>query len=460
MKKLDKGSRGGFAAVLLILWLGIGVVGCNSLLDVENPNNVVSEDVELPSAAQPLANGALFTLQGAWAYSGLCNATLSDELHWVGSRDAYQQLNFGHADFENNEFTDQAYIYLGPARWHADNAVTIIEGHYAANELTDSTILAEAYLWAGLTYGLIADHWDNFTFSDMMIAGDAIGTANMGGLYTTAIGYMNSALALSGVTDAAMLRNLTAQKAKLQHSQGVWNMLGVRPITTGPLSAADAATAAATATEALLLDASDWVYELEYFSSGTYPDFGQAINGRQEMRFGNNYITPTPLPEDKTRDRTTADRGIALQDPIDAIGDPRLDVFMTVFEDDKQYADLPILSARQMHLILAEDAMVNGGDFATHINYARNLASPALTAWTAGSGVSMQDMLIYERQVNLFVMGSRLNDMYRFGIQGDMWQVASVALNTPGTLFPITRSELDANCFLNPLWPADSPCGS
>ena len=44
MKRLEnRGAR--FGAMLLVLWLGVGVVGCNSLLDVENPNRVVGEDV-------------------------------------------------------------------------------------------------------------------------------------------------------------------------------------------------------------------------------------------------------------------------------------------------------------------------------------------------------------------------------------------------------------------------------
>jgi hypothetical protein len=111
-----------------------------------------------------------------------------------------------------------------------------------------------------------------------------------------------------------------------------------------------------------------------------------------------------------------------------------------------------------MHLILAEDALVRGDNaaFSTHINAAR--AWGGLSDWTAGSGVSQEDILIHERQVNLFIMGRRLNDMYRFDIESDMWEPASTAASAPGTFFPITKSEIDANCFINPDWPADVSC--
>jgi len=132
---------------------------------------------------------------------------------------------------------------------------------------------------------------------------------------------------------------------------------------------------------------------------------------------------------------------------------------MTPFEDDEQYANLPVLSAREMHLILAEDALVRGDDaaFATNINHPR--AWGGMSDWTAASGVSQLDILIYERQVNLYLMMRRIGDMYRFQITGDMWQAHSTSITAPGTFFPISKAEIDANCFINPAWPAGVPCG-
>lgn len=448
MTRLSKGIGAAF--------LAIGLVGCGNMLDVSNPNNVVGEDTEVPSAAQAMANGALYTLQEGYTYNLMVYSTASDELTWVGSRDAYEQLNFGYVDNPLNEFIDEAFKDLAPARWMVDEAIRILEGHLANDSLSDEAILAEAYLWGAMVYVFIADTYDDFTFSDKQTAAPPIGEENMVQLYDDAIGYLDAATALSGQT-ADLQRSIMAMRARAKHAKGVWNLLGMRPITTGLISQSDAAAAAADATAALALDNANWIYRLEYIPAGTYGEIQDAVNDRLEMRFGDRYIIPES--GDKRRDRDAPNRGIALFDPIDNVADMRLDAFMTPFEDDLIYGDLPVLSAAEMHLILAEDALVrnNMGDFQTNINVARGWAG--LNDWTPTSGVSEQDILIYERQVNLFLQQRRLNDMYRFGILSDNWQAISPAYTTPGTFFPISKAELDANCYLNPDWPANVPCG-
>ena len=48
---------------MLAIWMAFAVSGCDSLLDVSNPNNVVGDDVVDPTAASAVANGALYTVQ-------------------------------------------------------------------------------------------------------------------------------------------------------------------------------------------------------------------------------------------------------------------------------------------------------------------------------------------------------------------------------------------------------------
>ena len=189
MKKLDKRGRARFGATLLTLWLGIGAVGCSSLWEVENPNNVVGDDIMIAGAAQALANGALFELQSGYSYTNVVYSTASDELHWVGSRDAFQQLNFGNIEYFRNEFSDEAFKDMATGRWMLDKAIVVLESHLAGDTLPDESSLAQAYLCCAIGYVAIADAYDDFVFSDMMVASPPIGEANMGALYTTAIGY-------------------------------------------------------------------------------------------------------------------------------------------------------------------------------------------------------------------------------------------------------------------------------
>ena len=452
---LAKSGRGRFGATLLLLWLGIGVVGCNSLLDVENPNNVVAEDILSPSAAQALANGALYEVQRGYTYTLMVYSQTTDETHWCGSRDAFEELDFGWIDRPLNEFTDQAFKDIAPARWMADEAISVLEGHIAAGEPVAGP-LGEAYLWGAFLRVVIADAFEDFTFSDKRSASPPIGAANMGGLYTTAIDYATSGLALNVSTP--MRRNLLAMRARARHAQGVWNLIGntFNP-GNGLIGAADASAAAADAAAALAVDGSDWTYSLEYVPGGTYGDFQGDVNSRLEHRWGDRYIVADG--PGTRRDRDAANSGIVLLDPVGGAADMRLDAFMTPFENAIQYSDLPILSGAEMHLILAENALVNGtpAEFATHINAARSWAG--MPDWTVASGVSERDMLIHERSVELFVQMRRLHDMYRFGIQSDRWQPESHAAQNPGTFFPITKAEIDANCHINPDWPASVPCG-
>jgi hypothetical protein len=434
-----------------VLWLGIGVVGCNSLLDVENPNRVVSDDVRDPDAAQAVANGALWEVQAGYTYMLMVYSQASDEFEWCGSRDAFQELDFGWIDRPLNEFSDEAFKDIAPGRWMADEAIEILLEHQANGEAGIDQPLAEAYMWSAFIYVTIADVFEDFTFSDMRVASPPIGSANMGQLYADAISNLTAALAL----DSDMERELTAMRARTRHAQGVWNLIGnTFSPGNGLVSSAEAAADAAAA---LAIDPSNWEYVFSYNASTTGNDVASNVNSRLEMRFGDRYIIPEEAG--KRRDRDAANSGIALLDPIDGVADMRLDDFMTPFEDAISYGDLPILSAAEMHLIIAENALANNdiATFTTNINVARGWAGR--TAWADGGAVTATEILAYERQVELFLQMRRLNDMYRFGIRSDNWQDASHAVQSPGTFFPITKAEIDANCYINPDWPANVPCG-
>ncbi|MFQ5811119.1 MAG: hypothetical protein ACE5JM_15985, partial [Armatimonadota bacterium] len=362
-----------------------------------------------------------------------------------------------------NEFSDQAFKEFAPSRWMGDEAIKILEQHQTDGVLEDPTDLARAYLYAAVVYTVAADFFDDFALSDMKLAAPPIGEANMGTLYTTAIGYLDKAMAIVGGSGSDLERNVLAMRARVKHARGVWNLIGVRPISsgTGIISAGDAAAAAADAQAALAIDNSDWSYDLVYEAVGAFGDAQYAIATRLELRFGDDYIVSTQ--DDKKRDVTAPDRGIVLQDLIDNFGDPRLDEMMTAFEAEDELADLRLLSARGMYLILAEDALARGStaDFVTNINIVRGFSPTALTPYADGMpGITARDMLIHERRVNLYLQGRRLNDMYRFGIQSASWQGASPAASAPGTFFPITKAEIDANCHINPDWPTDVPCES
>jgi hypothetical protein len=132
-------------------------------------------------------------------------------------------------------------------------------------------------------------------------------------------------------------------------------------------------------------------------------------------------------------------------DPIEGALDTRYMAFVTEFLAGEGYSPLTVVSERGLRLILAESALA-GGDmaaFTEHINMIR----VGLDKLTAYSGqISGSDMLQHERRVNLFLQYKRLQDHYRFGSTSMNWLAGSKAASTPGTMLPITRIEILANC--------------
>ncbi|MDH3224864.1 MAG: hypothetical protein OEO23_14180 [Gemmatimonadota bacterium] len=166
------------------------------------------------------------------------------------------------------------------------------------------------------------------------------------------------------------------------------------------------------------------------------------------MQIGEPYATTTP------GDLTDISAFI-LEDPIDTgATDPRFLFFAGRFLDaphgtasPPDTGPLTVTSARLAHLILVESALAGNAayDFAAEVNAVRSLEG--MTPF--GSQIAEQDMLIPERRVNLFLQGFRLHDHYRFGIPSDNWLPNSEAVTAPGTMFPITRTEILSNPNIN-----------
>ena len=98
-----------FKALMLIALVGF-MPSCDSLLEADNPNNLLEEDLSDPRSLGPMVNGVQVTITRAMGNMLTPYSTASDEMIWIGSRDAWQQLNFGNIGDPSNEFTDAAFL--------------------------------------------------------------------------------------------------------------------------------------------------------------------------------------------------------------------------------------------------------------------------------------------------------------------------------------------------------------
>ncbi len=413
------------APMMVALLIGaFSMAGCD-ILDVQNPNNLIEDDLGNAAAADPMANGLEGSVTRALSYITAPYSVGTDELTWVGSRDAWGQLDAGAMEFAGNEFTNQAFPFVGEARWMSDDFKTRLEA-FQADGTGSPEALMRTYLYNAIIYTTIADMFDDFVIgSDRTEPAPPVGPANMSTLYDTALGSVNSAMAMgpSGDLQTALL----GMRARIIFSKAVWAK--VNPVDTGnPLVNAGTAEAAAA------LATMDPDYRFELIADGGFQlesYMAGQINDRLEFTFDDTWVQRNAAGNKVDH--------VTYTDMIDTgTVHPFLDDFITTFVADQQYANLPIVSSREMHLILAEGALAGGdmGGFTTHINNLR-----ALDGLTAFSGqVDARALLEESRAINLFLQGRRLTDLYRFGIKDVRWSV-----NTPGTFLPITKIEIESN---------------
>lgn len=428
-----RGSRSLASAGALLTTLL--VAGACNILDVTNPNNVNQDALDNPTSAQAQVNGAVaLTLQGLLMMYGYAESA-SDNIEWVGSLDGMHEINIGNVRNPFNEFSDDADRAMDPARWLANQTVQRLEQFQADGQLSDPTLLATANLFGAIVYDNIANFYDDFVItSDRMEAGPPVGPSNMITLYDSALTAINRGLAL--VNGGELRGQLYAMRARARFDRAVWQKLNpsgqtpADPYVNDPAAAADADSALA------ILGAGYWFQlnqdegELGFGNCS----FANCVNSRKEIRFN---------PEIVSYDYKNAAITVALTDPIDGAPDPAITIIVNAFASAQDRSPITVTSGRAMLLIKAENALANGnsGDFSSAINALRALHG--LTPWSGQ--VSADSILKYERHVNLYLQGRRLNDMYRFGETSPFWTPESDASECPGSLFPISKTERQTN---------------
>jgi hypothetical protein len=397
-----------------------------------------------------MANGAEAEVARALGAVLAPYSTATDELTWIGSRDAWSQLDIGRIgegrETQANEFSDAAYPFVAEARWVTNEYIGLMEGFRDDGTLANDLDLIRTYLYGAIIYASIADMYDNFVLSDRADAQPPIGEDGMSGLYDTALGFVSSALDLTtDSTPADIELALLGMRARILHARATWGTLN--PVSGSPsdnlVESAEIVSAAQAALDAM---PDDFIFELEL--SGSAPalvvgDLSMAlqVNSRAELGFGPSYIDPA---EDGTYDPNGDDSEITYADPITDEVHPRLVATIDGFVAEGQFADVPVVSAREMHLILAEAALAGNMsvDFTTQINAVRSL--DGIDAYTGQ--VDDLELLISERRVQLFLQGRRLADHYRFDDPSAEWTSSA---DPAGTFLPIAITEVRANPNIN-----------
>ena len=410
---------------LIGLILTFAVVGCD--LEVNNPNSLLEDDLKDPSAASAVANGAWNAALRGISYMMMPYTVAGDESVWIGSRDAWRQIDKGGMTNEYNEFVDQAWPYISEARWMADEAVTRLGEFNSAGTLPDVQDLVLAHLTAAMVRIYIADFFDDFVYSNKTVSGTPIGAANMHELYDQAMDLLNGA---ESIADASNKVKVLALKARVAHAEGVWGKLNPSVNTSAPYVSAGATEAAAAAA----LMSADYKWKMNFSASTVSNYMSGQINSRQEM--GLLYNAGVANGDTFPNDIVTGTTDTRMQ--------AEFDLFKNT-ANGTDYAPITIVSLREMHLIIAESKLA-GGDNAgclAELNAIRAFDNLAAYASSQDAAAAFK----HERRANLFIQGRRLADMYRFGEKSVVWD--PVEQSPAGSFFPITIQEIRANPNIN-----------
>ncbi len=409
--------------------------GCD-ILDVDNPNAQVEEDIRKVEAASSVAYGADALVGSGVASIYASFSTVGDEITWIGSRDAWDELDEGTPNNTGNEFVDGSFPSIAQARWMSHYAVNVL-GEHVGNDPGNQALanyLASANMSAGVAYSTIAQMFDDFAFSDRTEPGPLIGEAGMGAVFDQAISYFTAAM--TGSADLSLAAQ--AVRAQAHHQKAIWGLLNPSGSTpANPLINDASANSDASAVLAQVAG-TDWKYRFVYSSATISNNLAFQVNERGELQIGQPYATFDPA-------NPTILVSHDLMDPIEEALDTRYKKYVDEFLGAGEYAPLTVVSERGLHLILAEAALATGdmAGFTQHINMIRE-GLDKLTAYS--DQIPAIEMLRHERRVNLFLQFKRLQDHYRFGEPSVNWTAGSVAMTTPGTMLPITRIEIQANC--------------
>jgi len=417
--------------------------GCAGLLDVEDTSTIGDADVRRAEAAGLWVNAALLATQSAWDDGLLLLSAASDELVREGPHAQWGALDEGTLTDPRNVALERGYPAIAAGRWVVEEAIEVLDSLVMSGADITPDQRAEIRLYGAIVHPVIADVLVDFAPGDRTESAEAIGAENMVSLYDRAIELATEGLALQSTGPLA--RDLHAARARARHARRIRERILPTPADTsgGGLVADDDVVTDAYA--ALALDAGDWRYSHVFslaadLTSGTT---GQICGNIPNLRFAPTYVwsAAPSFQADSVR----------ITDPLEGIPDPWVErvTLETVRGDGCFFPSLDVFSAREMNLLIAEDALARTDTttFATHINGVR--AAEGLTPWTTGSGITARDILIYERQTQLFLTGRRLLDLYRFGQTSPSWVAGSDAIESPGTLFPIPASEGERNCHLN-----------
>lgn len=377
------------------------LTACNTddLLKVTAPGRLPAENMEQPDAAPLLVNGAIGNFECALGATIMVTGIIADEFGdaqlgaawWpYDRRDANQQPNSGYGTAGcTSSQGPGVYTPLSVARWSADNAFRALEGFTDEQVADRDSLMAASALYAGFSLAQMGMAMCSAALDEGPEITNMQLFAEAEERFTTALGLANTA----GIDDYVHAANVGLARVRL--FQG---------------NTAGAATAAALVPEGFVLNTTA--------SDAEARRYNRIYHSNVQARL---YIIE-PQSRGLMTEGVEDPRTIVVNTGLNA-GDGQVAWIQTKYTSFG--SPVPVARYEEAQLILAE---VAGGQAAVDI-INNELRSPrGIPLYTgATDAASIRQLIIDERQRELFVEGFRMHDIHRFNVP---------LIPAPGTPFP------------------------
>lgn len=400
------------------------LAACGDLFEVENPSNILDEELESDELIAALANTPQGALSLSYSDAVVSAGLVSDEVCYVASRIFPLEIHRGQMDGWNENY-ENIYNNMSSGQWIADDATRRLEEKVDASE-TDSRV-GEAYFWTGIFRLTLADLFEESVFD--------------GGVPITPIETIKDGIARleKSVQISTSAGNDEYRAAALGAIARAYRALYFEELHEG--SGADSLLfqeAEEHARRALDTKATyqvDLGYEPPGSSNNAYSSFSTGVvASRMDPRYANRTD-----PVSGTRDLRISHGPLVASD-FDGSGK---DIYIQL-KYEGFGSDIPISRWQEAALIIAEHRYMRS-DYTganKYINIVRNAAD--LPDFESTDPDKIWAQLMYERETEFWLELRRWQDHRYYEIVPDDWTPANQSLGVHRR-WPISVREKDTN---------------
>lgn len=414
--KLRNPARAGtFGFLVLTVLAG---AGCSDLFVVHNPASLTTPDLEDPSLVAALANSSAARVCAQLDDAAYDSGLQSDEFSTVSSLIFTQDLNWGQMDGYNTAFNSN-WDGLASGRWVADDMRRRLEKAVASPN-SDRRI-ADAIFWSAEAQVTMAE-----LFREVPEDGQA--PQKPDAILEKALAMFDQVAQIAAAAGDVNLR-AAAIGAKARVYRSLYFERGKQ--TSYFTSAVQAAQ------QALALKP-----DFSVVCTYAYPATSNAFSAAHLTLTG-NFIDPT-YAELKDPVSRVKDPRIAVGPPEGPAPAPHTGQIRRFLKYPGRDADFPVSRAAEARLILAEGQLLTG-DLAQAVNQINLVRAVAkLPAFSGTTAAAVDAQLKYERAVELFGEGRRLQDHRYYNIVPWEWEAGKKLLGT-NRRWPVSDNEVSAN---------------